>query len=180
MSDAPDPAEEHACAPDKTLPPQTRALIEDFASQRRLAIVGVSASGKKFGNMMLKELRKRGYEVVAVHPTATEIAGEACYPDLKALEGRIDGAVICVPASAGVAVLDDAAEMGLKRIWLQQGSQSDELLAHAAALGLEPVHGRCILMYAQPVGSLHGVHRFFAGLFGGLWPKEQVKALPAP
>ena len=180
MSDALDLVDEHACAPDMALPPQTRALIEDFAGQRRLAIVGVSASGKKFGNMMLKELRTRGYEVLAVHPTAMEIAGEACYPDLKALEGRIDGAVICVPSTAGAAVLDDAAEMGLTRIWLQQGSQSDELLAHAASLGLEPVHGRCILMYAQPVGSFHAVHRFFAGVFGGLWPKEQVKALPAP
>lgn len=172
-------ADDHACAPDAELPPMTRALIEGFVSQRRLAIVGVSSGGKKYGNFALKDLRKRGYEVFAVHPTAQEIAGEPCYPDLKALEGQIDGAVVCVPATAGVVVLEDAAAIGLEHVWLQQGSQSDALLAHASELGLEPVRGRCVLMYAQPVGSLHGVHRFFSGVFGTLWPKEQ-KALPAP
>ena len=179
MPDALPLADDHSCAPEAELPPMTRAAIEGFVGQRRLAMVGVSTSGKKYGNFALKDLRKRGYEVFAVHPTASEIAGDPCHPSLRALEGQIDGAVICVPASAGLAVLEDAAAIGLEHVWLQQGSESEELLAHAAKLGLNPVRGRCILMYAQPVGALHGIHRFFAGVFGTLWPKEQA-ALPEP
>ncbi len=171
--------DEHACAPDAELPPMTRARIEGFVAQRRLALVGVSTSGRKYGNFALKDLRKRGYEVSVVHPTAEKIGEDECFPSLKALEGQIDGVVICVPSTAAVGVLDDAAAIGLEHVWLQQGSASDELLAHAAKLGLNPVRGRCILMYAPPVGPLHGVHRFFAGVFGTLWPKEQ-QALPAP
>ena len=180
MSDPLPLVDDHACAPAAELPPLTRATIEGFVSQRRLAIVGVSTSGRKFGNFALKDLRKRGYEVFAVHPTAAEIAGEPCFASLEVLQGQVDGAVICVPAGAAVAVLEQAAAIGLDHLWLQQGSESDELLSRAASLGLEPVHGRCVLMYAQPVGGLHAVHRFFMGMFGRLWPKEQVKALPAP
>jgi hypothetical protein len=35
-------------------------------------------------------------------------------------------------------------------------------------LGLEPVTGKCILIYAEPVRSWHGFHRLFCRLTGQL------------
>jgi predicted CoA-binding protein len=142
--------------------------VKDFIQLKRIAVVGVSRSGKKFGNTIATELKQRGYQVFIVHPEAKEIGGEPCYPNLAALQGKVDGVLICVPPSQAGQVLQEAAQAGMKKIWLQQGAQSPEVLAQARELGINPVAGKCILMYAEPVRSLHGWHRAFARLFGQL------------
>ena len=103
-----------------------------------------------------------------VHAEAKEIAGEPCYPSLAALKGQVDSVVICVSPRQAGAALRDAADAGIQRIWLQQGADSPEVLALAKELGLTPVTKKCILMYAQPVKSVHGFHRAVNRLFGQL------------
>ena len=60
-----------------------------------------------------------------------------------------------------------AARAGIKRVWLQQGAESAEAAAAAAACGVELVAGECILMFAHPA-SYHRVHRWVRGLVGRL------------
>jgi hypothetical protein len=143
-------------------------FIETFVENRRLAVVGVSRSGKKFGNIALKELKQRGYEVYSIHPQAQEIDGEQCYPSLSAVQGKVDGVLVSVPPKQAVNVLNEAAAIGVKDIWLQQGSESSEVLAQAKKLGLSVISGKCILMYAPPVRGAHGLHRLVMKLIGQL------------
>ena len=142
--------------------------IQDFVNGKRVAVVGVSRSGKKFGNMICTELRERGYQVSIVHPEAKEIDGQACQPNLAALQGQVDGVVICVPARQAGQVMREAVQAGISKIWIQQGAQSSETDTLARELGVTPVSGKCILMYATPVRSFHGWHRAFARIFGQL------------
>lgn len=142
--------------------------IVDFVISKRVAVVGVSRSGKKFGNTIFKELKDRGYKTFIVHPEAKEIEGEPCSESLSALNGQVDSVVISVPPVKAVQALREAVEAGIKNIWIQQGAQSPELLATARELGANPVVGKCVLMYAEPVKSFHSWHRAFARLFGQL------------
>jgi predicted CoA-binding protein len=130
--------------------------------------VGVSRSGTKFGNTAFKELGERGYQVYPVHPTAKEIDGKPCYPNLAAVRDQVDGVLVSVPPEKAKPVLEEAAAAGLKNVWLQQGAESPEVLALAQKLGLNLVAKKCVLMYAPPVRSFHGWHRLFARLFGQL------------
>ena len=59
--------------------------IEEFVGCQRIAVVGASRGGKKFGNTAAKELQTRGYQVTIIHPEAQEIDGQPCYPNLSAL-----------------------------------------------------------------------------------------------
>ena len=142
--------------------------VKDFVAGKRLALVGASRSGKKFGNMAYKELKQRGYEVYMIHPQASEIDGEACFPSLQAVEGKVDGVFVSVSPSQGMQVLQEASQAGIKNVWIQQQGDSPELLELGNSLGLNLVHGKCILMYAEPVRSFHGFHRFFVRLTGKL------------
>lgn len=142
--------------------------IQDFIQARRIAIVGVSRTAEKFGYAAFVELRRRGYEVFIVHPEAKEIAGTPCYPNLSALQGQVDGALVCVPPDQAEGVVREAVQIGLKNIWLQSGVETPELVALAQNLGVTPVAGKCILMYAPPVRGFHGLHRGFVKLFGHL------------
>ena len=143
-------------------------LIEDFISSKKIAVVGMSRSEKKFGNMACKELRGKGYEIFPVHPGAKEIDGFACYPDLKSLNGNVDALWIAIPPRHVPPVLEEAARLGLKKIWLQQGAWSKDVQQCIDQLGLPVISKRCILMYAPPVKSFHKFHRTIVGIFGGL------------
>jgi predicted CoA-binding protein len=142
--------------------------IEEFISKKRIAIAGVSRSGKKFGNSAQKELKSRGYEVFLIHPEAKEIDGDPCYPSLAYLNGRVDGVLVSLPPSQAGSVLREAAAAGVQNVWLQQGAETKELIALGKDLGLKMVSGKCILMYAPPVKSFHGFHRFVNRLLGQL------------
>lgn len=142
--------------------------IAEFVKSKRLAIVGVSHAAKKFSNSAYSELRRRGYEVFGVNSTLREINGEKCYNDLRSLNGQVDGAVVCVSPEKVEPILREAASIGLRNIWLQQGAESKEAIGLGKDLGLNLVAGKCILMYAEPVKGFHRFHRFFARLSGKL------------
>jgi len=143
-------------------------LIEQFVSSKRIAVVGMSRSGKKFGNMAAKELKAKGYEIYPVHPEAVEIDGFTCSPNLQSLTGKIDGVWISIPPKNVSPVLEEAAQIGLKNIWLQQGAWSAEVQQTIDQLNLPVVTKKCIMMYAPPVKSVHKFHRTIVGIFGGL------------
>ena len=75
--------------------------------------------------------------------------------------------VFTAPAQSEKVVAEAAAQ-GIRRVWLQQGAQSEAALALCREKGLQAVSGKCIMMFAEPVGSVHGVHRWFAKVFGQL------------
>jgi predicted CoA-binding protein len=142
--------------------------INDFTAQKRIAVVGVSRSGRKFGNMAYKELKARGYEVYPVNPSAREIDGERCYGSLHEIPVPVDGVLTSVQPDATLRTLRECTSLGVKRVWMQNGSESEEAIRFCQENGISEVHGECILMFAPPVRSFHGVHRFFVKLSGKL------------
>lgn len=143
--------------------------IHDFVDGKRIAVVGASRTNKnKFGNLAAGELKRRGYSVYFVHPQAESIDGECAYPSLSALDGRVDGVLVSVPAARGADVLREAARLGIRNVWVQQGGESVELIQLGEELKLNLVTNKCILMYAQPVRGAHRFHRFIARLTGQL------------
>lgn len=144
-----------------------RAIV-DFINCKRIAIVGASRTGGKFGNISSKELKARGYEVYLIHPEAQEIDGERCYPNLESLRGIVECVFISVSPQKAGDVLREAVNAGITKIWLQRGAQSPDTIALADELGITPVTDKCILMYAQPVRGFHHFHRVVNQVFGQL------------
>ena len=146
----------------------TKKMIHDFLSPKKLAIAGVSRNPKKFGYTIFNHLSTNGYEVFPINPNAAEINGVKCYPDVVSLPGGIENLFIVTPKSQTLAIVRQAKEKGIKRIWIQQMSESKEALQLASEAGLETIFKKCIFMFAGPVGGPHKFHRFFMGLFGKL------------
>jgi hypothetical protein len=146
----------------------SKQAVDTFVAQKHLAVVGVSRSGKKFGNMAYRELKSRGYQVYPVHPSAQTLEGDRAYASMKDLPAGIGGVVAIVPPASTVKVVDEAHAAGIPRIWMQQGSESKEALRLCQDYGMEEVHGECILMFAEPVSFGHRLHRWVKGLLGGM------------
>lgn len=141
-----------------------RATVDDFLSGHRFAVVGASADEKNFGTTVLRALKDHGYEVVAVHPSDTEVAGEAAYPDVASVPGELDGVIVMVRAEPAVGVVEQCAERGVDKVWLFRGlggdgATSDESVRRCHDLGLDVVAGACPMMFLEPVAWVHRLHR---------------------
>ncbi len=144
----------------------SRHEIDDFLAQRKLALVGVSRRAGKFGNMIYKELSAKGYQVFPVHPEAKENNGMHCWPSLQSLPERVGGLIIVVRPEQTEKVVRDAVAAGIERVWMQQGSQSDEAISFCRENGVSVIHNECILMFAEPAGWIHRFHRGILKLLG--------------
>jgi predicted CoA-binding protein len=140
--------------------------VHEFLSQRTLAIAGASRSGKKMGNAILKALKESGYKLFPIHPAAETIDGERCCAAISALPEKVGGLIICLPSVQTEIVLHQALDAGIARVWLQQGSESYAALRFCEQHGIKVVHGHCILMFAEPVESIHRFHRWVWRLIG--------------
>jgi predicted CoA-binding protein len=78
----------------------------------------------------------------------------------------VNAAFIAVAPAKCATAVRQAHDAGVKRVWIQQGAQSDEAVAFCEEHGMEAITKLCILMFAEPVGPLHKFHRFFKQLFG--------------
>lgn len=145
----------------------SRTAINAFLAQPTLALAGVSRSGKKFGNIALRELRAKGYRVHPLHPSADTIDGARCYRHFAELPEAVDAVLVVVPPVAALDVVRDAAGAGVHYVWLQQGSESADVLTLCRELGLITIAGECILMFADPK-SYHKAHRWLWSVLGKL------------
>ncbi|MDI6803245.1 MAG: CoA-binding protein [Bacteroidota bacterium] len=146
----------------------TQKSIQEFLSQKPIAVVGVSQTGKKFSNAAYKELKSKGYQVFPVNPKTETISGEKCFPNLKSLPEKVGGVVVITKPTETEKIVREAYTLGIKHIWIQQGAESDEAIHFCKEQNVNVIYGECILMFAEPAAFFHRAHRWVWGVFGKL------------
>lgn len=148
----------------------TANAIAGFLAAKSFAVVGVSASRKKFGNSLFRTMCEQGLTVVPVHRSLESVEERKCYRSIRALGGTVEAVVTVVPPQETERVVQECAEAGIRRIWMTPGSESARAIGMAQEKGIEVVHGECLMMYLEPVRSIHAFHRGVKRLFGGYTP----------
>lgn len=142
----------------------SRAVIDEFLDQHRLAFVGASHDPKEFSASVYRALKGHGYDLTPVNPHATDVDGDACVASVADLPDGIDGAIVMVPASASEAVVQACIDRGIPRIWLHKGAGPSPATEEAVALchehGVEVVDGACPMMFLDDATWFHRVHRW--------------------
>ena len=106
---------------------------------RVVAVVGASRDRRKFGNRAVRAFLRQGYTVVPINPHEEEIEGLKTYRSVLDVPGPIDMATFYVPPAIGMAVIGEIARKQIAEVWLNPGSESDELVERAYALQLRPI-----------------------------------------
>ena len=104
-----------------------------------VAVIGASQDRHKYGNKAVRAYRECGYTVFPVNPKETTIEGFTAYPTLDAIRAPIDFVSLYVPPAVGLKLLPVIAAKNPKEVWLNPGSESDELIETAADLHLRIV-----------------------------------------
>jgi len=141
--------------------------IARFLSLEKYAIAGVSRDPKKFGQVMFRDLRKKGMDVVPINPKADTIDGVRCYSSVSDLPPEVRGVIFMTPKEETLAVAREAIAHGIKDLWIQQGAETKSMIGDLENEDVNLIYKQCIMMFWKPDG-IHSFHRFLKKIFGGL------------
>ena len=111
-------------------------------------MVGASTDRAKYGNKVLRcYLQKGKTPVHPVNPKDGTIEGLTAYRSLSEVPELPRAISIITPPPVTEAVVEEAARLGIRRLWMQPGAESRRALALAEQHGLECIAGGpCLLV----------------------------------
>jgi predicted CoA-binding protein len=140
------------------------STAREFLAAGRIAVIGASDNPRSFGNTVYRALRDHGIDAVAVNRRGGAVAGDPCYADIAGVPGTIDCAIVMVPGTKAAGVVAECLDRKVPRIWLFQGLGGAGAVSSTAVdlcrqRGVPVVAGACPLMFLEPVGWFHRLHR---------------------
>jgi hypothetical protein len=108
-------------------------------------IVGASANRRKFGNKSVRAHAAAGWRVFPVHPTETHIERLQVYASLDKVPGPVDRVSMYVRPEVGIELLESIAALQPAELFLNPGTESEELIEAARGLGLDPIEACSIV-----------------------------------
>jgi len=144
-------------------------MITDFFKPGNIfLVVGATNNREKYGSKVFLDLKGAGYNVIAINKNVArgdEIHGTPAYPSVTSFFDRIDilfdkrrraAAVekmvllLVIPPKGALAVLKEAAALGIGKAWFQPGSESAEAVEFCKKHGIEVIHDQCIMVQKPP------------------------------
>ena len=133
----------------------SKTQIDEFLSNKNPAIIRYSRDTKITGIPIEDVLVLKGYQVSFIYLVNDEPTRPLSY-----LAPYVDDAVIIsVDPRYAVQAVNEVIAAKMTQVWFRKGSESAEAVALCTANGITAITGECILMYAEPVKSIHAFHR---------------------
>ena len=114
-----------------------------------IAVIGATDRPGKYGGIIYRDMKAKGFPVFAVNPYRDTVDGDRCWPTVKDLPETPTIAVFVVPARRGVEVLADCAEAGIENIWVQPGAFSPAFREAVAAGDFNWIADACVMVRAR-------------------------------
>lgn len=113
---------------------------------KKITVLGMSPDSSKPSQKVPLFMRSKGYEIVGVHPSETEIAGMKVYPTLKDVPAEFRKFVDVFRRSDKLPeVVDEVlAAGGVEVLWIQLGLTHPEAEKRAESAGIKVVSDRCL------------------------------------
>ncbi len=138
-----------------------------LATNRVIAVVGLSADWYRPSYFAAKYMQEHGYRIIPVNPKYAEILGERCYASLSDIPEKVDIVDVFRRTADVPPIAREAVAIGAKVLWQQLGVMSEEADRYARDHGLDSVMDRCVKIE-------------HARLFGGLnWAGVNTKVVSA-
>ncbi len=104
-----------------------------------VAIIGASVDRNKFGNKAVRAFLQKGWSVYPVNPKEPQIEGLPAFQSIRDVPLRPKLISVYLPPVVLLKSLGDIAARGCDELWLNPGTESEEIIAEANRLDLKPV-----------------------------------------
>lgn len=135
---------------------EPRDSLDRLFRPRTVAVIGASSTPTKIGGLPISFLLANGFDgqIFPINPNADEMQGLRAYPSIAEVAGKVDLAIIAVPASLVSQAVDDAIAARVSGMVLfsagfaevsESGRQAQEvLMARIAAAGIRLLGPNCL------------------------------------
>lgn len=121
-------------------------LTMNVTQETKIAVVGVSHDPSKYGFRIFTDLVKASYSVVGINPKGGEVEGQQLLPSLKDIKPIPELVITVVPPNVTETIVQECIDLGIKQIWMQPGSESEEAIKLAEENDLEVISQACFMV----------------------------------
>jgi uncharacterized protein len=125
--------------------PQRDPITDLLQQAKTIAVVGLSDSPLRVSHGVSAYMQTQGYRIVPVNPHIEESLGEKAYPTLRDVPEKIDIVNIFRRPEFVEEVVDQAIELKVPMIWMQETVIHERAAAKARQAGIFVVMDQCIL-----------------------------------
>ena len=95
--------------------PGSEASLDRFFSPRNIAVIGASDQPGSVGAALISNLQQGSFggRIYPVNPKRNLVGGQACYPNVAAVPGKVDLAVIATPAAGVPQIVRECVSAGI-------------------------------------------------------------------
>jgi len=115
-----------------------------YGRVKTIAVVGASSDPSKAAFAIPRYLKSQGFRIIPVNPKGGELLGEPVRTSLGEIDEPVDAVDVFRPADETPDIARQAAAIGAKVLWLQEGIHSDEAQRIAEEAGMTFVSDRCM------------------------------------
>ncbi len=114
-------------------------------NSKTIAVVGISDNPMRPSFGVSEYMQQHGYRIIPVNPQVREVLGEKSYATLAEIPDKIDILNIFRKPQFVPDLVDEAIQLKIPAIWMQEDVVHEEAAAKARAAGVFVVMDKCIL-----------------------------------
>ncbi len=121
----------------------TKLLDEPDVS---IAVVGATDNSSKYGHVIYRDLKQKGFTVYPVNPQRTSVDGDPAFPNVGDIPVKPTIINFVVPPSTTLKVLQQCLDLDLMNVWVQPGAESPEVIAFLQQHSFNYIADACIMV----------------------------------
>jgi len=142
--------------------------IDRFLNCKVIAVAGASRKEKTFSSSVVSHLSSKGYTVLSLNPNFVKNnTRQHQFKSVSELPKEVKNLLVLTNPAQTLSVVKAAIDRGIKDIWIQQKSETPEVIALCSSNDVNLIYNQCIFMYTQPEG-IHKFHYNIKKFFGGI------------
>jgi len=114
-----------------------------------VAVVGATDNPRKYGNMIYRDLKDKGFRVYPVNATRATVDGDPVFATLAELPEPPDIVNFVVPPSRTLRILEQAKDLGFTTVWVQPGAENEAVLDYLEDHDFDYLANACIMVRAR-------------------------------
>ncbi len=114
-----------------------------------VAVVGATDDPAKYGSVIYRDLKQKGFDVFPVNPNRDTVDGDPAFKSLDALPVAPTIVNIVVPPQVTLGVLRSAEALGYRNVWVQPGAESPEVMAYLTEHDFNYLANACIMVQSR-------------------------------
>ena len=103
-----------------------KVVIREIFTLKTIAVVGMSPNPERPSHYVSLYMSQNGYDIIPVNPGHNSIMGKASHSSLLDIKENIDIVNVFRRSEYVLPIINDAASIKAKAVWLQDGVISEE------------------------------------------------------